>query len=647
VIGGILIISASAFTFNFVTSSAAGFNLVTLRGGPPHLPRTDTMGNVSNNSTGQAHLIGKVNVSSVAKSVPFSVPRYENGPSHLSPFSFHPSNVTENKTHVFAVHLPFHFLNSSSFKQPINRSQIGPKNITDPPVGRPGIDGSDNTNWCGGQACTPPDVQIAVGHGIPEIQQKYAVEMTNDALMIFGYPFACSQVCPPGSDTVSQPLRTFFKLPATNLDFITDPKVFYDELSHRFFASISDFTTNSVMVAVSTSANPNANWNVYNFPFNNCPDQPKIGASSGVFAISANLYTNNCNPNNSAFICPPARENCTGVQFHLVNKDDLVKGVTTPRFTSFPCIASPGNPCLTDQVLSHNAFSLTPVGNSRLGDPILKLVDTEPFNGKTYTLIYSISDYLGRCAPNEGCFPSRCAIVLIVPFNNVCPVEIHPPNYIPANPALAAQPGTAVRLDTGDSRITSASVGGDPDSPAGASLWFAYNERCDHPHEGNSCIHLVQMRYVIGTTGVGTHLHTDVFYQLRADFQVTAAPNDAFYPALDVDRDQNLALIFGFSGPGQFPSIAVSRQDYNPLNPQNTIQPPATAVSGTSSDASNSAGMGPTPRCMVCSRYGDFFGAAANPDEGNSWLAGEYMSIDPTTNRPIYSTWIVQAFIRP
>jgi hypothetical protein len=273
----------------------------------------------------------------------------------------------------------------------------------------------------------------------------------------------------------------------------------------------------------------------------------------------------------------------------------------------------------------------------------LKAVVTEQYNGKTYALIYTYSDPLGRCIEDQGCYRVTCGPSPTgVPLpSNVCPVEIQTPN----GTAPAAQPGTSTTLDTGDNRIWSTSAGGNPrvvlPRDTGGSLWFAYTEGCYESR--NSCFHLVQIRSQTKTAGFDSHQFTRTSYKLHQDFQVSAAPNDAFYPALQVDRDQNLALIFGFSGSSQFPSLAVSRQDYNPgFPPSNSILPPATVVSGTSSDTSNS---GPTS-CMPCSRYGDYFGAAANPIERNWWLAGEWMTTDPSGNA-IYSTWIVPFFVRP
>jgi hypothetical protein len=663
-IGGIIVLLTSVFPFYYGTSFAQSNDKVTEEGGLLDLMNTNATGNMSNftnatenitNITGQAVLVGTINLSSIAKSAPYSGPHvFEH---ERSPFPFQPSNVTQNDT--FQLQVPFHFLNSSSLRQPVNQStnnitvpfginqsinssslkqsvnqsQIGEFNIV---AGRAGID--QPTNQCGG--CMPADVQIAVGEGVRETGYQYAVEMINTAVQIFGYPFGCTTVScqPPFATFPPGTLRTFFNLSATNTDRIFDPRIIYDVNSHRFFAALTDATTNSVRVAVSASANPLGNWKVINVPFGNCPDQPTIGAARSVFAISVNLFSNNCTPGSSAFM---------GAQFILINKDDLVAGSSTPRLSlvANPASLTPADPPTKP---TSNAFAVRVVEDTH--EP-LKLVGTEPFNGKSYALIYQYSNYQGGCVENEGCYQVNCGPSpnpnIFLPLN-VCPVEIETPN----TPALADQPGTNINLDTGDNRITSASAAGNPrilvpSRDTGGSLWFAYNEGCDTEIDANSCFHLVKLRSETKTAGFDSHQFTRTIYKVHQDRPFTAAPNDVFYPALKVDRDQNLAVIFGTSSSSQFPSLAVSRQDYTPgAPPSEPLQPPATVVTGTSSDTSNSAQVGTPPPCTQCSRYGDYFGAAANPAERNWWLAGQWMTSDASGNA-FYSTWIVPYFVRP
>jgi hypothetical protein len=82
----------------------------------------------------------------------------------------------------------------------------------------------------------------------------------------------------------------------------------------RWFASISDVTTNSIRIAVSKTNDPTGVWRTYNFPFeslpNNCSDQPFIAISDDKLVISVNTWSNNCDWSND-IISPKFR----GVQF--------------------------------------------------------------------------------------------------------------------------------------------------------------------------------------------------------------------------------------------------------------------------------------------------------------------------------------------
>jgi hypothetical protein len=621
--GGIFILLASAFPFDYGTSFAQGLNQVTEENASLDAKKTsvatnvstintNTSGNVSNNYTGHGKLIATINASALPKSAPYSGPHIleSENETDQSPDLFHPSNVTKNETRPFQLPYPFHPLNSSSLKQPVNQTT---NNFTDP------IDQPNSQCYC-----VPPDVQVAVGHRVPETRYQYAIEMTNLALQMFGYEFNCN----PCSNfaTQTKALGPFFGLDPSNTDYLTDPRVIYDAINHRFFAAVIDGTNDTMLVAVSASANPLGTWHTFGFKFNACPDNPSIGTSSSIFAISGNLYPS-CMPNSTgAFM---------GVQLKLIEKNDLLTGSMNPRFKDItPKSLNPPDPPNPPTLKSLRIVKDT-------FEP-LKAVVMEQYkgNGNTYAIIFTYSNARGGCVDNEACYQDTCGPSPNGEFlpTNMCTVEIHTP--IPT--ANADQPGTTFQLATGDNRIQSASAGGNPlvlrDRDTGGSLWFAYNEGCGDT-EKNSCFRLVKFREQSGPIGVGSHQVNKTIYKLQQDFPVTLAPNDVFYPALEVDRDKNMGLIFGFSGSSIFPSLAVSRQDFLGTPP---LQPPATAVSGTVSETNKTNNCGSSTMC----RYGDYFGASANPNERNWWLAGEWMTTDSSSN-PIWSTYIVPFFVRP
>jgi len=83
----------------------------------------------------------------------------------------------------------------------------------------------------------PPDTQIAVS-------DKYIVELVN----VIGAVWYKN-----GTFLNYISLYSLFNVPAT--EDIGDPRIIYDNSSGRFFASVYDI--NAVLVAVSTSNNPN------------------------------------------------------------------------------------------------------------------------------------------------------------------------------------------------------------------------------------------------------------------------------------------------------------------------------------------------------------------------------------------------------
>ena len=161
-----------------------------------------------------------------------------------------------------------------------------------------GFNGLDQTQSC---ACAPPDVQIATG-------PTQLVEMVNIEGEIF---------TKQGVSNKTFGLSTFFR---TGVDSITDPKVLFDAPSGRWFASILDISLNSVILAVSSTNDANGTWVFYSISAGNViPDQPILGISDDKLAMAANDFSGN------TFV---------GSQFWILNKSQLLAGLTTNFFTS-------------------------------------------------------------------------------------------------------------------------------------------------------------------------------------------------------------------------------------------------------------------------------------------------------------------------
>jgi len=92
-------------------------------------------------------------------------------------------------------------------------------------------------------------------------------------------------------------LTSFFGVPAGYKD--TDPKVFYDALSSRWFASYVSFIdppggnndVGRLHVAISQTSDPTGVWNVYFLTYPQLfPDYPGMGLTNDKFTVSTNIF---------------------------------------------------------------------------------------------------------------------------------------------------------------------------------------------------------------------------------------------------------------------------------------------------------------------------------------------------------------------
>src|SRR5207247_824557 len=124
-----------------------------------------------------------------------------------------------------------------------------------PALSGTGFEGLDDGNDSAvvGFTLTPPDPQVAVG-------PNHVFEMVN----VIGRIYTRA-----GGSVQTFALRSFFGVPAGYSD--TDPKVFYDALSNRWFASYASYldlagSTNDkgrLHLAISQTDDPTGAWNVY------------------------------------------------------------------------------------------------------------------------------------------------------------------------------------------------------------------------------------------------------------------------------------------------------------------------------------------------------------------------------------------------
>jgi hypothetical protein len=143
-----------------------------------------------------------------------------------------------------------------------------------------GLDNEDNAAITGG-VVNPPDPQLAVG-------PDYIVEMVNIVGLIRSQG---------GATVQSFSLASFFGVPSGFGD--TDPKVIYDALSGRWFASYVAFVNNPgnhndeghLYLAISESSDPTGAWNVYVHSYSQVfPDYAGIGVTNDKLTVSSNIF---------------------------------------------------------------------------------------------------------------------------------------------------------------------------------------------------------------------------------------------------------------------------------------------------------------------------------------------------------------------
>ena len=117
----------------------------------------------------------------------------------------------------------------------------------------------------------------------------------------------------------------------------------------------------------------------------------------------------------------------------------------------------------------------------------------------------------------------------------------------------------------------------------------------------------------------------EVAFRQDSSFGVDHA--HSFFPAIAVDRSNNVALVFGVSGVGDFPSTFYTGR--LGTDPPSTLRPVTLLKAGEGIQNTPAGDFGGRQR------WGDYFGAALDPADGSAWLLGEYVKTADT-----WGTWV-------
>ena len=340
-----------------------------------------------------------------------------------------------------------------------------------PPTTATSFDGIDNTlnGAVTGFVVSPPDPQIAVG-------PNHVVEFVNIVGRITdrnGFVGAASDFA----------LRDFFGVPPATLD--TDPKVIYDAIAGRFFATYIDFDASDgrLYLAISQTSDPTGAWNTYFLTCPGCiPDYPGIAVTNDKFTISTNLF-------------PIAPGNFLGEQTLVVQKSDVLTGETLPDSTIFP--------------LNATRFTVRPAQNlSPADDQYLTTWNAFVLNEITVIRITGT--------------PEAANVTEASATDLVTLVQDDPPNSLTAGAAdcivFEVNLGTPPCIDSGDFRMLEAVW-------RNQSLWSGASATCGAP--ARSCAHLVEVETVGAPSVV-------------QDIMFGAAGEYYSWPAIRTDASGNL-----------------------------------------------------------------------------------------------------------
>lgn len=320
---------------------------------------------------------------------------------------------------------------------------------------------------------TPADAQVAVG-------STAIVEMVNNAVAIYSKSGRLRQKVTANS---------FFN---AGSDDLSDPQIFYDPITARFYAAELDVTTNGTIIAVSDGPDPTGDWTLARFTAGGgfCPDQPKLGVSDDVVVVTRELFSGNCADGGGDSI---------GSLILVANKRELLD----PKTETFSADAF-GPDRRNANIVAARSMTSTKVQYLAAADhPTSRVVRLLEFAG----------------APPVGGFVHETDIP-VTRFDA-------PPN--------ARQRGSAKVLDTIDDRLVDGVY-------RNGVLYLGANDGCQFRGDiERSCARVIAL-----STGARKLLGED---------DLGFKGQDAYYPAIGVDPANNLLVTFGYSGGPEYPSL--------------------------------------------------------------------------------------------
>ena len=394
---------------------------------------------------------------------------------------------------------------------------------------------------------------------------------------------------------------------ATSSNNISDPRVFFDPQSKRFFFDILEYQTSNTtgnflssenLLAVSQTSDATGNYYIYSIDA--CPtntaclaDQPLIGVNDDGFYFSNNDYNTTTTGFLGARIVALNKE-------ALINNDATVNGVAylLPNdFTVEPALPAPGAVTTQHNGTEYFTESLDngpPANGTSLR--IFALTNTETLEHGVVSTHLSTSDF-----PTESYSGP-------VPANQK--IGPHPLGQGLGNPEE--------KLNTDDDRMLQLYY-------ANGKLFTTLETELVDPDEAFRRTGAAW--FVIDPESTATTVSAHILHQ----GYIGIASGSVMYPAFAVNNWGDGIIGFSFSGTKYFPSAGYVHYNNGTLETKihtsGTGQSPEDGFSGYTQFGGNGT-----------ARWGDYSAALVSPS-GHLWFAAEYIPNDILYPRTAYTNW--------
>lgn len=456
----------------------------------------------------------------------------------------------------------------------------------------------------------PPDQGLAVGAG-------FVVEAVNDAMRVFssaGAPLTGTVALssflglPPAIDRSKSPV-VFGPEP-------TDPKVYYDAPTQRFFLTTLVLGRDSgtgaltppmkVYIAVSQTPDPTGNWTILNLDVTNdggafaaCPcfgDQPLIGADANGFYISTNAFglaTFSFSGANIYAFSKTALETASAGSVTGVRFSNLTEAGMPFAFSIQPATVPPGGSFATKTEYFVSALDFNNTVDNRL--VVWALTGTNTLNSATpnLSLVNAVVDTQSYGAP---------------------PQAQQKPGYFPLGMSLNDHEEL---VSSNDDRMNQVVL-------ADGKLWTALNTSAKTP---NGPVRTAAAWFILSPSLSGGAVSASVVNQ---GYIAIDDPNQqsVLYPSVGVNSQGKGVVAFSVVGLNFFPSAGYAPIDVNGTG--------AIRISGAGALPDDGfSGYPQFGRSNRVGRWGDY-SAAFSDENGTIWMGNEYI---PNALRTVNANW--------